>query len=174
MNTPFILTDDMLWDLADGLLTGPEKIRVEAYLAQNLTATQQFQAILNEKKQLKQQPLEVPQTTFSQQVMAAWVAEQPNLSTQSSANKGRDWIFWALLLALGGVFTIPFWLVAGANSVPTTLQMPTDYTLELPQVDLSALASLAWLRNLSILVLSYMGLMILDKYLQVKNVRFMR
>lgn len=175
MDTPFILTDDMLWDLSDGLLIGAEKTRLEAYLAEHPAAQQQFQAILNEKQHLTKLHLEVPRTDFSQQVMAAWVAEQPHLSTQSSSSKGRDWIFWALLLALGLVFSLPFWLVSSVAPGPELYQIPPEYALDFDfsQVNISDWVSIGWVRNMSILLLAYMSLMILDKYLLLRNVRLL-
>ena len=76
MENKFLLTDEMLWDYADGFLSPAEKGQVEDYLRGNPEWKARLDMIQAEKRELFSMTLEAPNPGFADRVMAAWAAEQ--------------------------------------------------------------------------------------------------
>lgn len=126
MENNFLLTDDLLWDYADGFLTAEEKTRVDAYLRQHPEWRERLDAVLAEKRAFHAMPLEKPRPGFSDKVMAAWAAET-HAAYSASGGKGKDWIVY-LISAVMGLFICAAFVVAGMQAAPA--QLP----VELPKV----------------------------------------
>ena len=77
MENNFLLTEDMLWDYADGFLPQEEKMQVDAYLRRHPEHQSMLDTILAEKKAFAALPMDRPKPGFTDRVMAAWVAEHP-------------------------------------------------------------------------------------------------
>lgn len=105
MNNHLLLTDDLLWDYADGFLDAVEKQRVDAYLNQHPEWRARLDLILEEKSALASIPLAKPQVGFSDRVMAAWAAEHVQTIAK---DKGKDWIISAIALVFGLLVCVPF------------------------------------------------------------------
>ncbi len=167
-----MLTDDMLWDYADGFLGADEKLQVDAYLRQYPEQQERLNAILREKRSFSGLPLEKPKADFAQNVMAAWAASQAPVKSPASA-KGRDWILWCIAAGFGLIMILPFWLSPAAAPSEFSVQIPDEYLpqLQAPNFDWAALFNSALLRNAMLLTLAFMSLKLLDKYLQVRNHR---
>jgi len=165
MENHFLLTDDMLWDYADGFLSDKEKKQVEAYLAQHPEWSIRLETILAEKQELAALPLTAPMHGFSDRVMAAWAAER----VQSKAEaKGDDWIV-RLIAVVFGLFI----LVPTVVMVVAALQLsPAEATaIDVPQVSLPAIPVEDWVVSAVVqygLLLAFVviGLRFLDKVLQ--------
>ncbi len=169
-----MLTDDMLWDYADGFLEGDERLRVDAYLRQHPEQQARLEAILSEKRAFSGLNLEKPNAGFVQQVMAAWAAEQaPAKAVQSAKAKGQDWILWGIAAVFVLMIAVPFLMAPAAATTGPAFQIPEEYIpqFQAPTFDWAGFFSSAWLRNTILLTMAFMGLKILDKYLQVRNLR---
>jgi len=171
MENNFMLTDDLLWDYADGLLEGDEQIRVASYLGQHPEYQARLDAILSEKRAFSALRMEKPNAGFAQQVMAAWATEQvPAKALDLAKPKGRDWILWGIAAAFGLMMLAPLWM---APAAAPAFQIPDAYIpqIQVPTFDWAGFFSSAWLRNLVLLTTAFMALKLLDKYLQVRNMR---
>jgi len=174
MENKFLLTDDMLWDYADGFLDRDKKLRIEAFLRQHPEQQARLDAIMSEKRTFTALPLEKPNTGFAQNVMSAWAAEQaPSKAAAPIKTKGRDWILWAISVAFGLMIAAPFLLSTSAAPSELSLQIPEEYIpqFQVPTFDWAGFFNSALLRNTVLLTMAFMGLKLLDKYLQVRNMR---
>jgi anti-sigma factor RsiW len=170
MENNFMLTDDLLWDYADGFLAGEEKIKVDAYLRQHPEQQARLDQILSEKRAFTGTSLEKPDSGFARQVMAAWATEQtPMKATAKAAAKGTDWVLWGIAAAFGLMIAVPFLLAPEAVPSGLNIQIPEQYIPQLPSFDWAGILNSAVLRNGLLLLLGFMGLKLLDKYLQVRN-----
>lgn len=172
MEKNFIVTDELLWDYADGLLAVSEKQQIDAYLLQHPAQKAQLDAILAEKRAFTTVPLEKPNSDFAKQVMAAWVAEQSPLKASVPAKaKGQDWVLWGIAAGMVAMLFVPLWLAPNAVPTDLSLQIPEEYMpqLQVPAFDWQGLFGGAWLRTLLLITMALMSLKILDKYLQVRN-----
>lgn len=163
MDQNLILTDELLWDYADGFLTPAEQGQVETYLDQHPDWAQRLQSILEEKRELLSMPLEAPNAGFSDRVMAAWAAEQVHVKATA---KGNDWII-RLIAAVFGLFILTpviVMVIAALQMSPAdapAYQLPT-----LPEIDWSVWVESPFLQYALLLSLAFVGLRFLDKYLQ--------
>lgn len=163
MENNFLLTDDLLWDYADGFLDTSENARVEAYLKQHPEWQLRLQHILNEKQVLATLPMESPDPGFTDRVMAAWTAEQ----AKAKAAKGSsDWIIRLIVLAFGLFVLTPVvvMLVAAMQLAPS--ELPSVELPELPAVDWMAWVDSPVLLYGLLLLFVVSGLRLLDKVLQ--------
>ena len=157
-----LLTNDMLWDYADGLLEVSDFQRVTDALRQHPKAARQLEAILAEKKAFATLPLENPKAGFADRVLAAWTLEQVQL--RPAAKKGRDWM---ILLITGGFgLLLLFPLVA---LIVTALRggaaaLPAEY--KLPAVDWAGVLANSTLHYVIGLAFIFISLRLLDRYLQ--------
>ena len=165
MENHFLLTDDMLWDYADGFLSDKEKKQVEAYLVQHPEWSIRLEAIRAEKRELATLPLVAPVPGFSDRVMAAWAAER----VQSKAEaKGDDWIVRLIAVVFGLFILVP----TVAMVVAALRLSPAEATaIELPQVALPVVPVEDWVLGAFVqygllLVFVVIGLRFLDKVLQ--------
>lgn len=168
MEQPFLLTDDMLWDYADGFLSPEEKIRVDEYLRSHSEHRSRLDAILAEKRSLAALPMERPVTGFADRVMAAWVAEQTS-SRQHAADRGKDWMIYAIAGAMGFFMLLPILLmIISAASLGTDV-VPAEYlpTQAIPWGEMFTHPAMKFGLPL---VLLFFCFRFLDQYLQQKKV----
>ena len=168
MENNFLLTDDRLWDYADGFLEGAEKLQVEAYLQQHPDQWKRLEAIQGEKRALAALPLEKPQAGFADRVMAAWVAEQ-SYTRALAAAKPYDRILLSIAGAFGVFLILAFILAISMAPEVVPLNIPTQYIPSMPVVNWALLFDNVIFRNAMILILALLTLQILDKYLQQRN-----
>lgn len=121
MDNHFLLTDDLLWDYADDFLPADEKQRVDAYLRQHPEWQKRLDALLAEKRALRELPLESPRPGFAESVMAAWAVEQVQVNTKVALRK-KDWVVYAVtgvfgLFILGAVIALVVALLQSAAPV---------------------------------------------------------
>lgn len=172
MENNFMLTDTMLWDYADGFLQADEKLRVEAYLRQHPEQQAHLEAIMAEKRAFTGLVFDKPDTGFANQVMAAWAAEQtPSTVLLPNKAKGRDWILWSIAAAFALIMSVPFIISSAASPGDVVLQIPAQYVpqFQFPAFDWAGFFDSALLRNTALLTIAFLGLKLLDKYLQVRN-----
>ncbi len=163
MEKNLLLTDDMLWDYADGLLAPADRQRVMEALGRQPEAASQLEAILAEKKAFTHMPLETPQAGFADRVMAAWTLEQMQL--RPSAKKGRDWM---VLLITGGfglllLFPLLALIITAIRSGGAAI-LPADF--KFPTVDLTGFMANTTLHYAIGLAFIFISLRLLDRYLQ--------
>ena len=166
MEHTFLMTDDMLWDYADGLLSDADKARVDAELQQNPEWQQRLRLIRAEKQELFNLPLEAPGAGFADRVMSAWAAEHMQARAKS---EGKDWIIRLIALVFVLFVTLPVVVM-----VTAALQVAPEAA---PLINLPALPTISapnwsrWLSNPAVTYsllfgLVFVGLRFLDKYLQ--------
>jgi len=174
MDNNFMLTDDILWDYADGFLEGEEKLRVDAYLQQNPAQQARLETIRAEKRSFSDLTLEKPKAGFAQQVLKVWAMEQaPAKIQEPSKTVGRDWFLWSIAAAFGLMIALPFLLAPSAAPSGLTFQIPEQYLpqVKVPTFDWTGFFNSALLRNFLLFSMAFMGLKLLDKYLQVRRMR---
>lgn len=163
MDHNLLLTDEILWDYADGFLSPAEQEQVTTYLEGHPEWAQRLQAILDEKRELFSLPLESPNPGFADRVMAAWAAEQVHVK---ATQKGNDWII-RLIAAIFGLFILTPVIVMVVGALQLSPADAPAYTLPtLPDVDWSAWLNSPLLQYALLLTLAFAGLRFLDKYLQ--------
>lgn len=169
-----MLTDNLLWDYADGFLSAEEKLRIDEYLRQHPEQKPRLEAVIAEKQAFASLSLEQPDAGFSKKIMAAWAAEQAQSAATAAAKpKGRDWILWAIGSTIGLFLFACIALILASEPAAFSLKVPAEYvpSVQLPTLDWAGYASGAILRNALLLVLGVMTLKILDKYLQVRRLQ---
>ncbi len=160
MENEFLLTDDLLWDYADGFLSTAEKNRVETYLRQQPEAQRRLQVILDEKATLATLSMEAPEPGFANRVMAAWAVETAQASAKA---RGKDWIIWLISLAMALFVLTPVVVMffTASELTPDVLPLP-----EMPVFDWSVWVNSPVLWYAMLLLVAIMGLRFLDKILQ--------
>jgi len=164
MENTFFLTDDLLWDYADGFLTGAEQQQVEAYLGKHPEWQIRLQQIRDEKRELAALPMETPSPGFADRVMAAWAVEHVKKTAETN---GKDWV-----IRLIAVVFVLFVLTPAIVMVVAALQIPAAEApaFELPQVSLPVEQWDSWLTSPVLLMglmlaFVFFGLRFLDKFL---------
>jgi anti-sigma factor RsiW len=163
-----MITEEMLWNYADGLLTEAEKLMVEAHLTQYPEDRVKLEAVLAEKRAFAALPLENPRAGFADGVMAAWAATQAQ-TLVAKPGKSRDWILVALAVLMGALLLGALLLGIGLAPAMPAVSVPDQYMPQMPVVDWATLLESATLRYGIILTIAVLMLQILDKYLQQRN-----
>lgn len=159
----------MLWDYADGFLSPEEKIRVDEYLHGNPEHRSRLDAIMAEKRMLAALPTERPDIGFADRVMAAWVAEQTG-HRQLSADRGKDWIIYAIAVAMGVFMLLPILLIFFSAASIGTEVVPSEYLPQTPAIRWADIFTHPVMRFGMPLVLLFFCFRFLDQYLQQKKV----
>lgn len=165
MDNHFILTDDILWDYADGLLSASEKAQVEAYLKQHPELAQKLERVLTEKRNFQELSLERPDKGFADRLMAAWVTEQTHARAQA---RKPDWVLSSIALVFGLFLLVAIGAIL-MSAPENSFGIPDNLMPEMPSFDLSGALGNPMLRFGVMLILAFLGLQILDKYLQQKK-----
>lgn len=163
MENNFLLTDDMLWDYADGFLETKDKVRVDAYLLQHPEHRERLDAILAEKRAFAALPLEKPKAGFADRVMAAWAAEQAHAQ---ATKPGKDWMIY-IISAVFGLFIMSALVMAGMQQAPA--QLPVELP-QMPAFDWGAIFSNRVLQYGLYFSLALLALKFVEKYLEQRRV----
>lgn len=162
MEKNLLLTDDLLWDYADGLLDAADHQRVAQSLHRSPEAERRLAAILAEKKSFTDLPLDMPGHGFADRVLAAWTLEQ--MQPAAAVKKGRDWMVLLITCVFGLLLLLPLLalivtaLRSGATTLPVAYTLPTvEWTLVLANPTLHYAIGLAFI---------LVTLRLLDRYLQ--------
>lgn len=130
----FFVTDELLWDYADGLLSPAEKQQLDTYLVQHPEHLVRLKDIQRERMALHTFGPESPRAGFADKVMATWVSEQMHHSA-TVAQKDRKILLFPIALGVLLITTLTSTLVLaikglsnGAASLPKD-QLPTIPTL---------------------------------------------
>jgi anti-sigma factor RsiW len=164
MDNNFLLTDDLLWDYADGFLDPAVQEQVSAYLRQHPEWQSRLDAVMEDRKALLALPLDKPNTGFGDRVMAAWVTEQVHAKAVRPAN---DWII--RLIAIGFLFftltplLMMVFLASGSEETTTT---NVRWQVDLPSVDIAA-----WLSHPALHYTLYLGITFLALSLIEKSIK---
>jgi len=164
MENNFLLTEDILWDYADGFLSAEEKVRVDARLKQHPEWRGRLEAIMAEKRAFSALPLEKPRPGFSGRVMAAWASEQAHIRTVSPA-KGKDWMLY-IISAIFGLFILSAMLMIGFQGAPA--ELPVELP-QAPAVDWSRILANPVLHYSLYLALTLLALKVFDQYLHQRK-----
>ncbi|TNE53095.1 MAG: hypothetical protein EP344_15120 [Bacteroidetes bacterium] len=163
MENKLLLTDDLLWDYADALLTTEQMEQVDHYLQQHPEWRERLQMIRAEKQELAAVPLESPDRGFADRVMAAWAAEQVKTKT---AGNGKDWIIRLIALVFVLFILTPIVLLILNAPQIAPVDLPAVEMPELPVVNWSAILDSTVLQYGLLLAFALAGLRLLDKFLQ--------
>ncbi|MCB9344415.1 MAG: hypothetical protein R3A50_08315 [Saprospiraceae bacterium] len=166
MKNNFLLTDEMLWDYADGFLDDQSKLQVDQYLQQHPEHEKRLKSILAEKQLFASIPAEKPRKGFADSVMSAWVAEQATMKA-SSPVKTRDWVvsvlMGAMCLLLLGLFGLMF--ILAPDLEPTAMPSIEDYASKMPVIDWGLLFESPVLRYGMMFAFALLAIKTLEKYL---------
>ncbi|MBL7809626.1 MAG: hypothetical protein JNN28_17530 [Saprospiraceae bacterium] len=171
MDHNFKLTDEILWDYADGFLPAEERIQVESWLRQHPESQVRLDHILVEKRAFASAPMEKPDSGFAQQVMNAWAQEHAPVKS-TVAKKTLDWIFWAAGSILIFMVFVPFLLAPDAPATKP-MQIPEKFVpqISVPAYDWAGLLNSHMTYFLILAILAFLSLKLLDKYLQVRKLQ---
>jgi anti-sigma factor RsiW len=168
MDNHFLLTDDLLWDYADGFLSAEERQLADRYLAQHPEWQARLDMLLAERKALSALPLEKPRPDFTHRVLAAWAVEQ--VAARPALADSPDWIVRSIGWTFGGMIVLTMVTLFGmALSVTTTA--PPSVSLPAWSIDAwqDALSNPIW--GYSLVVLSAIALLLfIDRYRQYRQV----
>lgn len=159
MDNNFQVTDELLWDYADGFLSREEKYQVEAFLRQHPEWQERLQAIRSEQQALFNVPMEKPRADFADRVMAAWATETVHNHAKSKAH-GRDWI----IIAIASVFGL-FILTPIVVMVVAALQSSApEVNNQITGVDWGNVASMPAVQYATYLGLTFLMLRFAEKW----------
>lgn len=165
MENNFLLTDDLLWDYADGFLEAEDQKRVEAFLRQHPEWQGRLDAILSEKRAFHALPLDKPRPGFSDKVMAAWAAET-HANWSSASSKGKDWII-LLISAVLGSFICAAFVVAAMQAAPAT-PLPVELP-KMPAYEWGSIFDNQMLQFGLFFALALIGLKFVEKYIEQRK-----
>lgn len=168
MDNHFLLTDDLLWDYADGLLSLAEKQQVDAYLQQHPAWQHKMEAVLTEKKSFSQLSLSKPHPGFSDRVMAAWALEHVG---KKSASAGQDWIIRAIVIVFGLFVLTPLiaMVVIGLQTALPVVSLPVELP-SAPKINWNKMLGHPALYYSVLLGMTYLVLRLLEKFLQQNGI----
>jgi hypothetical protein len=156
------ITDDILWDFADGLLSNAQQKEIEQLLANNPALQQQLNIILQQKALFSSSDLERPNLDFSATLLEKWALEpqaQPAEVAPVSSNILLLKILFASFVALSlGLLYFAF----STNTVSEPLQ------IEIPNIEFP------WSKISFILVsiLAMLGVRLLEKMIVFRIIPF--
>ncbi|MEO6038741.1 MAG: hypothetical protein ABIQ93_10030 [Saprospiraceae bacterium] len=162
MEKNMLLTDDLLWDYADGLLEPAERQRVRDALLRQPEAARQLELILAEKKAFASLPLETPKGGFADRVMAAWTLENPQL--RPAEKQGRDWMILLISGGFGLLLLFPLLALVVTALRSGAAALPAGYTL--PAINWAGVLGNSALHYTIGLTFIFISLRLLDRYLQ--------
>ena len=122
---PFILSDDLLWDYADGLLSDAAHKRLTAYLSEHPEWMARLRAVEADRHLLQSIPLETPPQGFSTAVMGAWNGLlAPPVESPDWVIRGIGVVFGLfILLPLGLLIATGLRMGEGVFAVPEALSV---------------------------------------------------
>ena len=167
MENNFSLSDDLLWDYADGFLSAEEKLHVEAYLRQYPEWQERLNAIRAEQRAFAAMPLQKPNPGFADRVMAAWATETH--AAYSAKNPGKDWIVY-LISSVLGLFICAAFLIAGMQAAPSDLPVELPQVPQVPAYEWSVITGNPALQYGVYLVLTLALLKLVERYLHQRRV----
>lgn len=167
MEKNILLTDELLWDYADGFLDPEKVVQVDDYLRLHPEWQSRLEAIQAEKKAFTALPLEQPNAGFAERVMAAWTVEQVNVK---APEPGKDWIIRIIIAVFGLFVLIPMvvMVLAAVQMTPEALipfEVPT-----MPYVNWTGIFHHTALHYSLYLGLTFLSLRLLEKVLQQKGI----
>jgi hypothetical protein len=168
MDNNFLLSEDMLWDYADGFLDQADKMQVDAYLQLHPEHQSRLDTIVAEKRAFSALPLDRPKSGFADRVMAAWVAEQSGQASLAT-DKGKDWIIYCIAAAMGFFILLPIILMAISAPAMSTDIIPAEYIPEVPAIPWGKIFTSPVMRIGLPLTLLFFCFRFLDQYLQQKK-----
>ena len=162
------ITEEIIWDYADGFLAPREYRELEDQLKLQPEWQARLELILAEKRAFKASTLENPGEGFASQVMTAWATEQVALSKKPVVAK-PDWVLRGIAGVISAVMIWVFVLMLGAAPETGLFNIAESYMPELPSIDWGSITDSIFIRYSMILLLAWLTLQILDKYLQQQN-----
>lgn len=168
MENNFLLTDELLWDYADGFLEATAMHQVDAYLKQHPEQRKRLNSIEAEKRTLATLALEKPRAGFADGVMAAWVSEQAAAQAIAPV-KPRDWVISTIAGLMGILMLLFFAIVYAMAPGIEPISIPNQYIPEVPLIDWALLFDNPVMHYAVMLTLVLLVLKTLDKYLQQRN-----
>ena len=168
MDNHFVITEDILWDYADGLLDADAKALVEKYLAQKPLERARLAAIMSEKQALARLPLDGPAANFADKVMAAWTFEQQK--ARVAAAPKNDWGIWAIALGFGLLMATPlvFALFSGGPGAVSPKFPQFELPLAVQKFDLLGALGSPVSQYAFYLALASLSVRLLEKYLHYR------
>ena len=134
----FLVTDELLWDYADGLLSSTEKQQLDTYLVQHPEHQERLKTIQRERMALHTFGPESPRAGFADKIMAAWVSEQMDHSA-AAAQKDRKLLLFPLVLGFLLITAMASTLVIVVKVLSSGANLPKDQVPAIPTLSPSVL-----------------------------------
>lgn len=155
----FLVTDELLWDYADGLLSQEEKQQLDMYLVQHPEHLVRLSYIQKEKMTLHTFGPESPRAGFADKVMATWVSEQMHQSA-TLAQKDRKVFLFPLTLGILLVTALTYTLVIAIKGISVGhFSIPKDQLPTIPTLSLSIITN--FLTNTTVQMAIFTGFTLL-------------
>ncbi len=164
------LTDDLLWDYADGFLTTDERQGVDAHLQQYPSDRARLNVILEEKQALAVMPMEQAKRGFADRTMALWVAEQVKSGQVSVTPRSKnDRIVYIIMAVLCVLLLLPFLTFFGASPEATVTE-PKVTVPQWQQPDWTSPELVSVLRYALVLIAGIVVTLLVEWWLRLRHV----
>lgn len=165
------LTDDLLWDYADGFLAADERQRVEEYLQQYPAERPRLTAIMAEKQALASIPMEQTKRGFADRTMALWVSEQVKSGQLAVTPRSKnDRIVYLIMGILCVLLLLPFLTFLGSSPETTTVTTPLLKLPQMQQPDWTDPELVSVLRYAFVLISGIIVTMFFEKWIRLRHV----
>ncbi|SMO51790.1 anti-sigma factor family protein [Solitalea koreensis] len=167
------ITEEQLWDYADGLLSADEAKEIHSLIAADPSLQKKLEEIKAISKSLAEMTLETPSVDFTSKVISAWKTELASpkpAALKTIVNK-------KIIYGVAGLFVVSI-LALLAYTVAATVNVPASgiydlskYSSSLPKVNADVIFSNKLFYQLFFLLDVVLLLIFVDKYLRVKKLK---
>ncbi len=115
------ITNDILWDFADGLLPNAQQKEIAQALLDNPTLQQQLDVIIKQKALFSTTELEQPKLDFATTLLEKWVLEQPLQTAPTVAHSTQISLLKGLFVSFILLSIILLYFAFSSNTVSEPL-----------------------------------------------------
>jgi hypothetical protein len=158
------ITDEQLWDLADGLLSNAQKIEIEQELKLNAALQIRFGQIQTQKTLFSMSEMEKPKSDFAAQLLQNWQTEQQSVSLETNTI-ATNHLLLKMVFGLFGLLSITlFYIVFSNQGTSEIIDVPLpSITMPWKSVSLSvsiigAVATVIFIEKIVVFRLRFSGL----------------
>ncbi len=148
------ITDEQLWDLADGFLSNAQKIEIEQKINQNSDILARFENIQAQKRLFSMTEMEKPTSDFAAKLLQKWQTEQASVALETAIPTANHTILKIVFGAFSLLSIALLYLVFSNQGVSekieidfSTITIPWK-TLSLTLTIISAVVTVAFIEKL--------------------------
>lgn len=155
------ITNDILWDFADGLLPTTQQKEVELLLANNPALQQQLNVILQKKALLSYNELEQPSVDFASNLLGKWALIQQTQHLETIPVSSNIRFLKILFISFIAMSISLSYIVFSTNNISEPLQIGIP-TIEIPWSKISFML---------VSILAMLSVLLLEKMMLIRYVR---